>query len=65
MLILSLVNLIIGGGVILDRSVFSDYVFACVGRNQGFITKEGESSRIYAILSEIYSILFASRIRRV
>ena len=31
-----------GNGVILDRSVFSDYVFARVGFSQGFINQAGE-----------------------
>ncbi|XP_065897293.1 deoxyguanosine kinase-like [Dysidea avara] len=30
-----------GGGAILDRSVYSDCVFANVGRNEGYINKEG------------------------
>ena len=32
---------LIGGGAILDRSVYSDCVFANVGRNEGYINKEG------------------------
>lgn len=31
----------IGEGVILDRSVYSDSVFANVGRNEGYISEEG------------------------
>ena len=38
---LSFNDAILGEGVILDRSVFSDYVFARVGYNQGFISEEG------------------------
>ena len=34
----------IGEGVILDRSVYSDCVFANVGRSEGYISKEGKCS---------------------
>lgn len=39
-----------GEGAILDRSIFSDYVFASVGHSQGFISKEGMQMKIHASL---------------
>jgi len=36
-----LCNVFSGQGVILDRSVYSDCVFANVGRNEGYISEEG------------------------
>lgn len=33
----------LGDGVILDRSVYSDSVFANVCKNEGFISEDGES----------------------
>ena len=35
-------DIFIGEGVILDRSVYSDSVFANVGRSEGYISEEGK-----------------------
>lgn len=35
-------DIFIGEGVILDRSVYSDAVFANVGRSEGYISEEGK-----------------------
>ena len=45
----------LGDGVILDRSVYSDSVFANVCKNEGFISEDGESDSFSLSFSSLSS----------
>lgn len=44
-IILKLIFVVVGEGAILDRSVFSDVVFANVCTKEGYITPEGKETQ--------------------
>ena len=50
---LKLIFVVVGEGAILDRSVFSDVVFANVCTKEGYITPEGNETKKYHLLKRI------------
>lgn len=46
--------IVLGQGVVLDRSAYSDSVFARVCTNQGYISEQGTSACIFLSTEEFY-----------